>query len=53
MKKLFAALLLSTFTLGAFAAATTPVMKQDTTKKHKMKKDTSLKKNTTKKPPLK
>jgi hypothetical protein len=52
MKKLFAVLMLSTFALGAFAAET-PVMKQDTTKKHKMKKDTSLKKDTSKKPPKK
>ncbi|HTI58479.1 MULTISPECIES: hypothetical protein [Mucilaginibacter] len=51
MKKLFAALILSTFTLGAFAA-TGPVMKQDTSK-HKMKKDTTMKKDTSKKPPKK
>ncbi|HJP62436.1 MAG TPA: hypothetical protein VJ844_03295 [Mucilaginibacter sp.] len=53
MKKLLAALILSTFTLGAFAATVDPGMKQDTTKKHKMKKDTSLKKDTSKKPPQK
>jgi pentapeptide MXKDX repeat protein len=53
MKKLFAVLMLSTFALGAFAAAETPVMKQDTTKKHKMKKDTSMKRDTSKKPPKK
>jgi hypothetical protein len=50
MKKLFAALMLSAFTLGTFAAVAHPVMQQDTTKKHKMKRDTSMKKDTTKKP---
>ena len=53
MKKLFAALLLSTFALGAFASTVEPAMKQDTTKKHKMKKDTSMRKDTSKKPPKK
>jgi len=53
MKKLIAVLMLSTFALGAFAAAENPVMKQDTTKKHKMKKDTSMKRDTSKKPPKK
>ena len=53
MKKLFAVLMLSTFALGAFAATETPAMKQDTTKKHKMKKDTSMKRDTSKKPPKK
>ena len=53
MKKLLAALVLSTFTLGAFAATVEPVMKQDTSKKHKVKKDTSLRKDTSKKPPQK
>lgn len=49
MKKVFAALLLSTFTLGTFVATAGP-MQQDTTKKHKpMKKDT-LKTDTLKKP---
>ncbi|HVV54865.1 MAG TPA: hypothetical protein VHC47_06055 [Mucilaginibacter sp.] len=48
MKKLFAVLILSAFTLGAFAETVHPVMQQDTTKKEKkMKKDTS------KKPPKK
>jgi hypothetical protein len=52
MKKLFAALILSTFTLGTFVAAASPAMKQDTTKKSKKwKKDTmTTKKDTTKKP---
>jgi pentapeptide MXKDX repeat protein len=50
MKKLFAAVMLSAFTLGSFVAVASPAMKQDTTKKHKMKKDTSMKKDTTKKP---
>ena len=50
MKKLFAALMLSAFTLGTFVATASPVMQQDTTKKKKTetKKDT-----TTKKPPVK
>lgn len=48
MKKLIAALILSTFTFGTLVAAT-PSMKQDTTKKHKMKRDT-MKKDTMKKP---
>lgn len=52
MKKLFAALLLSAFTLGSFAAVAHPHMQQDTTKKHKMNRDT-VKKDTTKKPPRK
>jgi hypothetical protein len=50
MKKLFAALMLSAFTLGAFAATVHPLMQQDTTKKHKMKRDTSMKRDTVKKP---
>jgi pentapeptide MXKDX repeat protein len=50
MKKLFAAIMLSAFTLSTLVAAANPVMQQDTTKKHKMKKDTSMKKDTTKKP---
>ncbi|MGZ3752029.1 MAG: hypothetical protein ACXVB0_18870 [Mucilaginibacter sp.] len=52
MKKLFAALILSTFTLGTLVAAANPVIQQDTTKKHKpskMKRDT-MKKDTIKKP---
>lgn len=49
MRKLIAALILSTFTLGTVAVAATPGMKQDTTKKHKMKRDT-MKKDTAKKP---
>ena len=49
MKKLFAAVMLSAFTLGSFAATIHP-MQQDTSKKHKMKKDTSMKKDTMKKP---
>ncbi len=49
MKKLFAALMLSAFTLGTFVATASPVMQQDTTKKKTdTKKDT-----TTKKPPVK
>jgi hypothetical protein len=48
MKKLFAMLVLSAFTLGAFAEAVHPVMQQDTTKKEK-----KMKKDTTKKPPQK
>jgi hypothetical protein len=50
MKKLFAVMMLSAFTLGTFVAAASPVMKQDTTKKHKMKKDTSMRRDTTKRP---
>jgi hypothetical protein len=53
MKKLFAVLMLSTFALGAFAATETSAMKQDTTKRHKMNKDTSMRKDTSKKPPRK
>ena len=49
MKKLFAAVMLSAFTLGSFAVIAHP-MQQDTSKKHKMNKDTSMKKDTTKKP---
>jgi pentapeptide MXKDX repeat protein len=49
MKKLFAALLLSAFTFGTLVAVAHPSMQQDTTKKHKMKRDT-VKKDTTKKP---
>lgn len=45
MKKLFAALILSVFTLGTVVASAHPKMQQDTTKK----KETT-KKDTTKKP---
>ena len=50
MKKLFAALLLSAFTMGTFVAVAHPAMQQDTTKKEKPSK---MKKDTTKKPPIK
>ena len=50
MKKLLAALMLSAFTLTSIAAVASPKMQQDTTKKHKMKRDTSMKKDTAKKP---
>jgi len=52
MKKLFAVLMLSSFALGTFAATESPIMKQDTSKKHKMKRDTA-RKDTSKKPPKK
>jgi hypothetical protein len=48
MKKLFAAVMLSAFTLGTLVAAANPVLQQDTSK-HKMKRDTSMKKDTSKK----
>ena len=52
MKKLFAAILLSAFTFGTLVAAASPAMQQDTSKKWKTKKDTSMKmkKDTMKKP---
>jgi hypothetical protein len=43
MKKLFAVLMLSAFTFGGIAMASTPTMKSDTTKKSKAKKDTTAK----------
>jgi hypothetical protein len=46
MKKLIAAVMLSAFTFGGIAMASTPKMQTDTTKKEKAKKDT------TKKPPM-
>jgi hypothetical protein len=48
MKKLFAAVILSVFTLGTLVASANPVLQQDTSK-HKMKRDTSMKKDTSKK----
>ncbi|MBS1525151.1 MAG: hypothetical protein JST19_05845 [Bacteroidetes bacterium] len=48
MKKLMAVLILSAFSLGAFASVAHPKMQQDTTKKEKR-----MKKDTTKKPPQK
>jgi pentapeptide MXKDX repeat protein len=53
MKKLFAALMLSAFTLGSFAAVAHPgdhKMQQDTTKKHKKMKRDTMKKDTMKSP---
>lgn len=52
MKKLLAVLVLSTFGLGAYTAVAHPNMLQDTTKKHKMKRDT-MRRDTSKKPPKK
>ena len=45
MKKLIAAVILSVFTLGTLVASANPVLQQDTSK-HKMKRDTSMKKDT-------